>query len=85
MPVYITEWSPVNIRGAMVLAYGFWNTIGNFLAPMILTIMHAVDPLDYKTPILTQWGFLGLMLPIFIWLPETPGKPRLLFLPLIIS
>ncbi|RSM15147.1 hypothetical protein CDV31_005081 [Fusarium ambrosium] len=73
LPVYITEWSPVNIRGAMVLAYGFWNTIGNFLAPMILTIMHAVDPLDYKTPILTQWGFLGLMLPIFIWLPETPA------------
>ncbi|KAM6511998.1 hypothetical protein FALCPG4_016986 [Fusarium falciforme] len=73
LPVYITEWSPVNIRGAMVLTYGFWNTIGNFLAPMILTIMHAVDPLDYKTPILTQWGFLGLMLPIFIWLPETPA------------
>ncbi|KAH7143416.1 general substrate transporter [Dactylonectria macrodidyma] len=73
LPVYITEWSPVNIRGAMVLTYGFWNTIGNFLAPMTLTIMQAVDPLDYKTPILTQWGFLGMMLPIFIWLPETPA------------
>ncbi|KAH7015923.1 general substrate transporter [Ilyonectria destructans] len=73
LPVYITEWSPVNIRGAMVLTYGFWNTIGNFLAPMILTIMQATDPLDYKTPILTQWGFLGIMLPIFIWLPETPA------------
>ncbi|KAM0325154.1 hypothetical protein ACHAQA_007693 [Verticillium albo-atrum] len=73
LPVYITEWSPVNIRGAMVLTYGFWNTIGNFLAPMILTVMQASNPLDYKTPILIQWGFLGLMLPIFIWLPETPA------------
>lgn len=23
LPVYITEWSPVNMRGAMVLTYGF--------------------------------------------------------------
>ncbi|CAK7231026.1 hypothetical protein SBRCBS47491_007792 [Sporothrix bragantina] len=73
LPVYITEWSPVNIRGAMVLAYGFWNTIGSFLAPMILTVLQAVDPLNYKAAILTQWGFLGIMLPIFIWLPETPA------------
>ncbi|CAK7217233.1 hypothetical protein SCUCBS95973_003076 [Sporothrix curviconia] len=73
LPVYITEWAPVNIRGAMVLAYGFWNTIGSFLAPMILTVMQAVDPLNYKDAILTQWGFLGLMLPIFLWLPETPA------------
>lgn len=68
----------------MVLTYGFWNTIGNFLAPMILTIMQATDPLDYKTPILTQWGFLGIMLPIFIWLPETPGKNHPEFLPVVI-
>lgn len=73
LPIYITEWSPVNIRGAMVLTYGFWNTIGSFLAPMILTVLQAVDPLDYKTAILTQWGFLGVMLPIFLWLPETPA------------
>jgi hypothetical protein len=27
--------------------------------------------MEYKIPILTQWVFLGLMLPIFLWLPET--------------
>jgi MFS family permease len=26
LPVYITEWAPVNIRGAMILAYGIWNS-----------------------------------------------------------
>jgi len=26
LPVYITEWAPTNIRGAMVLAYGIWNS-----------------------------------------------------------
>ncbi|EKG12548.1 General substrate transporter [Macrophomina phaseolina MS6] len=71
LPVYISEWSPVNIRGAMVLAYGFWNAFGKFLPPLVLTLVQAEDPLNYKVPILTQWGFLGLMLPILIWLPET--------------
>ena len=73
LPVYITEWAPANIRGAMVLLYGFWNSWGKFLPPMVLTLVQAADPLNYKFPIYTQWGFLGLMLPIFIWLPETVG------------
>ncbi|KAI9157947.1 sugar transporter [Paramyrothecium foliicola] len=73
LPVYVTEWSPVNIRGAMVLAYGFWNSFGKFLPPLVLTTVEQADPFNYKIPILTQWGFLGMMLPIFIWLPETPA------------
>lgn len=28
LPVYITEWAPVNIRGAMLIAYGLWNNLG---------------------------------------------------------
>lgn len=27
LPVYIAEFSPVNIRGSMVLAYGIWNNM----------------------------------------------------------
>jgi MFS family permease len=76
LPVYVTEWSPANIRGAMVMAYGFWNTIGKFFAPLVLTIVQSTNPLNYKVPILTQWGFLGIMLPIFIWIPETPGEKQ---------
>lgn len=55
----------------MNLTYGVWNTFGKFLAPLILLICEKIDPKEYKVPILTQWAFLGLMLPIFIWLPET--------------
>ncbi|KAH7361326.1 sugar transporter [Pyrenochaeta sp. MPI-SDFR-AT-0127] len=73
LPVYVTEWSPANIRGAMVLVYGFWNSFGKFLPPMVLLLVQNADPMNYKIPILTQWGFLGIMLPIFIWLPETPA------------
>lgn len=74
LPIYVTEWSPANCRGAMVLAYGLWNALGKFLAPLVLTICEAIDPMDYLTPIVTQWAFLGIMLPIFIYLPETPCK-----------
>ncbi|KAH6894644.1 general substrate transporter [Thelonectria olida] len=71
LPVYISEWSPNNIRGAMVLTYGVWNTLGKFLAPLILLVSEKQDPNEFRTPIVTQWAFLGIMLPIFIWLPET--------------
>jgi hypothetical protein len=80
LPVYIMEWAPVNIRGALIVAYGFWNTIGKFLANLVLMIVQESNPMSYKIPILTQWGFLGIMLPIFVFLPETPGEfPRWAF------
>lgn len=66
LPIYVMEWSPVNIRGAMVVAYGFWNVIGKFLANLVLMLVQTSDPNNYKIPILTQWGFLGIMLPIFL-------------------
>lgn len=62
----------------MVLAYGFWNAFGKFFPLLVLTLCENKDKFDYKTPILTQWGFLGLMLPIFLWIPETPGTLLLL-------
>ncbi|KAH8585378.1 general substrate transporter [Bisporella sp. PMI_857] len=71
LPVYIMEWSPANIRGAMIVTYGFWNTIGKFLANLVLMLVQKRDPMNYKLPILTQWLFLGIMFPIFLYLPET--------------
>lgn len=71
LPVYITEWAPNNIRGAMIICYGIWNNIGGFLAPVVLTAVEKADPYNWRTPMLTQFAFLGVMLPIFIYLPET--------------
>lgn len=61
----------------MVVTYGFWNTIGKFLANLVLMVCQQTDPLEYKVPILTQWGFLGVMLPVFLWLPETAGMSHI--------
>ena len=57
----------------MIVTYGFWNVIGKFFANLVLMLVQETNPENYKVPILTQWGFLGIMLPIFLWLPETPG------------
>jgi hypothetical protein len=73
LPVYVTEWAPVNIRGAMLFSYGFWNRIGSFLAPLVLLLSEKRDPFNFRIPILTQWSFLGVMLPILLWIPETPA------------
>ncbi|KAK8850771.1 hypothetical protein IAR55_004691 [Kwoniella newhampshirensis] len=71
MPIYITEWAPPNIRGAMITAYAFWNNLGGFLAPLLLYLTGKGNQLNFRVPIYTQWAFLGVMLPIFIYLPET--------------
>ncbi|KAK1138411.1 hypothetical protein N8T08_002627 [Aspergillus melleus] len=36
-------------------------------------LVQSTNPDNYKVPIATQWGFLGIMLPIFLWLSETPA------------
>jgi sugar transport protein len=57
----------------MLFSYGFWNRIGSFLAPLVLLLSEKRDPFNFRIPILTQWGFLGVMLPILLWIPETPA------------
>lgn len=71
LPVYVAEWSPVNIRGIMVVAYGVWNYVGCFLAPVVLYVVQKRDVSEWRLSVYTQWAFVGIMLPIFIWLPET--------------
>ncbi|WWC91994.1 uncharacterized protein L201_006948 [Kwoniella dendrophila CBS 6074] len=74
LPVYVSEWSPNAVRGGMLLSYSAWNHTGGFMAPLILFICKkTLGEREYKIPILTQWAFLGIMLPIFLYLPETPA------------
>lgn len=58
----------------MIVMYSVVNNLGGFLAPLILMCIKNNNPLEFRIPIYTQWAFLGVMLPIFLWLPETPCK-----------
>ena len=73
VPTYISETAPVRIRGALLMAYNFWFGVGGFFAPVALHIHSKVDPNDWLTPVYTQWGHIGLMLLLYLCIPETPA------------
>ncbi|KAI9147043.1 MFS transporter fmqE [Paramyrothecium foliicola] len=73
VPTYIAETAPVRIRGGLLIAYSFWFGLGVFFAPVALQIHSSVDREDWLTPIYTQWSQIGLMLIIYLIVPETPA------------
>jgi hypothetical protein len=52
-----------------------WFVVGQILAPVALREMKMVNPEEYKIPIYTQWAMIGLLIIIFIGLPESPCEP----------
>ncbi|RSL46603.1 hypothetical protein CEP53_010268 [Fusarium sp. AF-6] len=73
IPAYISEVALVRVRGMFLMAYSFWWILGQFFAPVALQVMVEKDPNDYLTPIYTQWSQIGLMLIIYILVPESPA------------
>lgn len=72
IPTYVSEVAPVRARGAFLMCYSFWLGIGQFMAPIALQTLSQSDPMDYLTPIYTQWSQIGLMLLIYLIIPESP-------------
>ncbi|OXC65393.1 hypothetical protein AYX13_05523 [Cryptococcus neoformans] len=72
-PTYVTEVAPIRIRGLLLMLYNFWFSLGSFFAPVALQVMYKTHPENYKTPIYTQWGHIGLMFVIYLLLPESPA------------
>jgi MFS family permease len=73
VPTYIAETAPVRIRGGLLITYSFWFSLGQFFAPVALQVHSEVDPTDWLTPVYTQWSQIGLMLIIYLIIPETPA------------
>lgn len=73
LPTYIAELAPIRIRGGLLMAYPFWFSVGVFFAPVALQVLSESDPYNFRIPILTQWGQIGLMIIIYIVLPESPA------------
>lgn len=72
LPVYINEHAVPRIRGFFIVAYTLWITLGGLIASVSLKVRQDADPFDYKTPIYTQFGMIGLCAIIFVFLPESP-------------
>ncbi|KAK7222342.1 hypothetical protein V2G26_010345 [Clonostachys chloroleuca] len=72
LPTYIAEISPDRIRGALCMLYQFWWTVGSFFAQIALREIDVKTPMNWLTPVYTQWGQIGVMAIIFLVIPETP-------------
>ncbi|KAH8806186.1 hexose transporter [Xylogone sp. PMI_703] len=73
IPTYISEVAPVRIRGALLMCYSFWWTLGSFFAQVALQHLNQDNPTKYLTSIYTQWGQIGVMILIYIFVPESPA------------
>lgn len=49
-----------------------WYVLAQIFAPLSLRQLAMTNPYDFKIPIYTQWGMLGVLLIINIFLPESP-------------
>ncbi|KAH6950307.1 hexose transporter [Ilyonectria sp. MPI-CAGE-AT-0026] len=73
LPTYIAEVAPTRIRGALLMCYSLWWTIGVFCAHLSLNQLNKRHPENWLTPIYVQWAQIGLMLIIYVFLPESPA------------
>ncbi|KAK6903354.1 hypothetical protein I203_106857 [Kwoniella mangroviensis CBS 8507] len=71
-PTYVSEVAPTRVRGFLLMMYNFWFSVGGFFAPVALQVMSTYAPENFRTPIYTQWSQIGIMLIIYIFLPESP-------------
>ncbi|OGM48645.1 hexose transporter [Aspergillus bombycis] len=72
LPIYLSEIAPTQLRGFFINAYSFWFVVGQIFASVALNRLHAISPLDFRTPIYTQWAMVGATIIIFVIMPETP-------------
>lgn len=49
-----------------------WFVVGQLMAPVALQRLNKTHPYDFRVAIYTQWGMLGLLFVIFLWIPESP-------------
>ncbi|KAH3957097.1 hypothetical protein HBH70_187800 [Parastagonospora nodorum] len=73
LPTYISEVAPNRIRGGLLMCYSLWFSLGQFFAIIALQRMNTLSPLNFRTPILTQWAQIGLMAIIYLLIPESPS------------
>ncbi|KAH7109312.1 putative MFS alpha-glucoside transporter [Dendryphion nanum] len=73
IPAYISECAPPRIRGGLLMLYSFWWTLGSFFAQVALNSLNMNNPHNYLNPLYSQWAQIGLMLIIYIIIPESPA------------
>lgn len=56
--MYMTEIAPSRIRGFLLIFYSAWYGIGQLCASLALKVSNDQRPMDYLTPIYTEWAMM---------------------------
>ncbi|KAJ5946930.1 hypothetical protein N7454_003769 [Penicillium verhagenii] len=72
LPLYLSEIAPTQLRGFYINAYSLWFVLGQIFASVALNRLNASDPMDFRTPIYSQWAMIGVIAIIFVLIPESP-------------
>lgn len=70
--MYMTEIAPSRIRGFLLIFYSAWYGIGQLCASLALKVSNDARPLDYLTPVYTEWAMIGIMAGVYLYIPESP-------------
>ncbi|WVQ82451.1 hypothetical protein IAT38_004580 [Cryptococcus sp. DSM 104549] len=69
---YIAEIVPSRTRGFLLIFYSIWYSIGQLFASAALKVLADDQPYNYLDLIYTEWAMLGIMLIIYVYIPESP-------------
>ena len=58
------------LRGALLATYNFWFGVGQFAGAIGLQVVTVL--VGYKQIIYSQWVFIGILVPIWLIIPESP-------------
>ena len=72
LPMYLAEIAPLQLRGLFTQAYTFWFVIGQLLSSVPLQVYNQNDPTNFRDPIRIQFLLIGILIVIYVFLPESP-------------
>ncbi|KAI9893361.1 MAG: hypothetical protein M1814_006657 [Vezdaea aestivalis] len=81
-PLYIAEVVPISMRGGAVASLNIMNLIAGVVATIVVYGTHKIDgKLSYMVPLAVQCATPAILIPITLFLPESPqwlaGKNRM--------
>lgn len=70
--LYMSEISPTRIRGFLITSCFIWYGVGQLFASVALKVLNERQPLNYLDAVYTEWAMVGLLLGIYLYIPESP-------------